>query len=978
MQKQANIFYRNRFILISFGVSFGIWLIIFLITQIGIGANTILRMDLYHQYCPLFAELYDKIVSGDFSLYSFESGLGSSFWGNYFNYLSSPLAFLVVLFGHAHVPEAIAAMIMLKGALSSATFAFYIKKSQHRHSTSVVGFSVLYSFCGYMLAYYWNVMWLDAMVILPVVLLGIERIIDNGKIWIYTGALALTMFSNYYMSYMVCIFSVMYYIYYYASKYPFNSSLFIGDKEKLGFLKKIKYSRLFKSMLRFGGASLLAGGLMAVFLIPTFTILQACSATSNSFPSEMKTYFNFFDFFANHLASLETTIRSSGDDVLPNVYCGMATIILAPLYFFTKSISKKEKAHTLVLLAIFYISFNSNYLNFIWHGMHFPNDLPYRFSFMYSFILCLIAYKTFIRLGEFNSRQIGLAGAAVVALIIIITKIQSKNVEDRTIYISLIFAVIYVLVLTLFQSKKYEQSGVSLILCVFMCCEVIIADSQAIKNSVTKESYESDYSSFREIKTTLDTIEGGDTSYRMELSYLRTRMDGCWFGYNSASVFSSMAYENAAKLENRLGEMSNGINSYTYNPQTPVFNMMHSLKYIVNNTTPDIFTKKYYTSVASSGKYTAYKNKYYLPIAYCVDSDILDWDTQFDISQHYVNPFYVQGLYFDLASGAGDPFERIDFDYIGYTNVNSFAEQINAGSYNYTKTTSDNEGSVTFYLTTKNTGNVYVFYNIDGSSNENVTFNIGETTISRPCTQDQIVDLGRYKSGQSITINIPFEANSGGLRLYAYTMNDDIFQKGYDKLSKSTLNITSFKNTRIQGTVSNKESSVLYTSIPYDEGWSVYVDGKKVTGENYLEIGGALLGIKLEKGNHEIDFRYTVKHLSAGAFISVVSLAVLLLIILLSLRSKKRKRFAFDPINVNYTESDVILYRSMTVKEEAKLPPKPEKKKDFGCEIIYPPKQEFKKEIITPPSRDENTDPQYTGYYPETENITNGDKYGNN
>ena len=361
-----------------------------------------------------------------------------------------------------------------------------------------------------------------------------------------------------------------------------------------------------------------------------------------------------------------------------------------------------------------------------------------------------------------------------------------------------------------------------------------------------------------------------------------------------------------------------------------------------------------------------------------MDNDILDWDTQFDISQHYVNPFFVQGLYFDLASGAGDPFERIDFDYIGYTNVNSFAEQINAGSYNYTKTTSDTDGSVTFYLTTKTDGNVYVFYNVDGASNENVTFNFSETTISRPCSQDQIVDLGRHKKGESITINIPFEQNSGGLRLYAYTMNDGIFRKGFDKLSKNTLNITSFKNTEIKGTVSNKESSVLYTSIPYDEGWSVYVDRKKVTGENYLEIGGALLGIRLEKGNHQVEFRYTVKNLSAGAFISAVSLAVLLLIILLSLHRKKKKNYAFDPVNVHYTESDVIAYKAPTVKEEAKQPSETEVKKEFGCEIIYPPKAEFKKEIITPPSRNENTNPPYSGYYPETENNKNGDEYGNN
>ena len=102
-------------------------------------------------------------------------------------------------------------MILIKASLSASTFTYYIKKSQNNQSFIPVCFGILYAFCGYMLAYYWNVMWLDAMVLLPVVLLGIERIINHGKPATYITGLALTMFSNYYMSYMLCIFSVIYF-----------------------------------------------------------------------------------------------------------------------------------------------------------------------------------------------------------------------------------------------------------------------------------------------------------------------------------------------------------------------------------------------------------------------------------------------------------------------------------------------------------------------------------------------------------------------------------------------------------------------------------------------------------------------------------------------------------------------------------------------------------------------------------------------
>ena len=136
-------------------------------------------MDLYHQYGPLFAELYERVMNGASLTYSWVSGLGSCFLGNYFNYLSSPIGAIVLFFGHNNVPEAIAAMILIKAALSASTFTYYIKRSLKNQSFVTVSFGVMYAFCAYMLAYYWNVMWIDAMVLLPIILLGIERIINH-------------------------------------------------------------------------------------------------------------------------------------------------------------------------------------------------------------------------------------------------------------------------------------------------------------------------------------------------------------------------------------------------------------------------------------------------------------------------------------------------------------------------------------------------------------------------------------------------------------------------------------------------------------------------------------------------------------------------------------------------------------------------------------------------------------------------------
>lgn len=952
--KNNNLLYKNRFIVISFFATAATMLIVYLITQVfPFGDNTVLRMDLYHQYGPLFAELYDKIFSGGKLTYSWASGLGSCFLGNYFNYLSSPIGAIIVFFGHEHIPEAIGAMVLIKAALSASTFAYYLKKSQRTHSCVSVAFSMLYAFCAYMLAYYWNVMWLDAMVLLPLILFGIEKVINNGDFWLYTIALALSMFSNYYMSYMLCVFSVVYFFYYYVSNYE-RGAVLDESYIKKGKFSKYKNSRFYRSCLVFAKGSLLAGGIMAFALIPTYCVLQSCSATSGTFPSEFKSYFNFFDFFANHLASLTTTIRSSGDDVLPNVYCGMLTVLLAPLYFFTKSISKKKKVTTLALLSFFYISFNLNSMNYFWHGLHFPNDLPYRFSFMYSFILLIMAFEVFKRLHEFTTRQIGAIGAGIVAFIFIIDKVGSKNFDDSTAYISLIFTVVYVILLTLFKDKRYEIASLAVLLSVCVCSEIIIADTASFPNNITRQSYESDYEDFTIIKEHIDTVEQNDY-YRMELTDLRTRMDPSWFGYNGVSVFSSMAYEKVADLEDRLGLMSNTINSYTYNPQTPVYNMMHSIKYLVNNETPCVLSDEYYEHMTDVNKYSAYQFKYNLPIAYVVDSDILDWNYQKDTSRDDVNPFLTQQDFFEKATGGvKNVFERVNISYVNYNNLEPFYNDLNGNYFNYKKVDTDAQASAVFSVTTQKEGNLYIYFKVSGASEESITVNSSVGTITHNAGQDCVLDLGRYNSGETISITVPFEKESGTLRFYVYTVNDEVLEKGYKVLSDGAIEISEFEDDYISGKFTAKEDSVLYTSIPYDTGWGVTIDGKAVSEDEIVEIGGALMGIKVKKGNHVISLKYEPNGLKAGTIISVACILIFLLLAILQMKKKKlvfKNLPEFNSFDNSYYEN--VFYLEEKAKQ-ATLKQKNEKTpREYGTvtkEIITPKKQksDIHKEIIAP------------------------------
>ncbi len=950
---------ENQYILLAFATTALTMLAVFLCNSIvPFGDKTVLRMDLYHQYGPLFAELYDVVKGEGNFIYSWKSGLGSCFLGNYFNYLSSPIGAIIMFFGHKNIPEAIGAMVLIKAALSSSAFAYYIKRSFKNQSIVTVSFGVLYAFCGYMLAYYWNVMWLDAMILLPIVLLGIERIIDHGKPVTYIVSLSLTMFSNYYMSYMICIFSVLYFFYFHIIRKGNGDRLSADFAEKKGFLNRLKNSRFFRSGVIFAFASIAAAGIMAFALLPVANILTSSSATSGTFPKDAQTYFKFFDFMANHLANLTTTIRSSGTDVLPNVYCGVLTVILAPLYFFTKSISKKEKIATIILLAVLYFSFNINILNYIWHGFHYPNDLPYRQSFIYSFILLIMAYKTFLRLGEFTSRQIGAVGVALLGFIIFVEKLTSKNVGTGTIIYSVAFIILYVLVLTIFKDKRYDKSLLVLILLLCSCTEAVLCDTVPLNISVDKTPYVSDYDDFNEIKENLDIIEDGDF-YRMELTNLRTRMDPSWYNYNGVSVFSSMANQNVSSLQKNLGMMSNAINSYTYNPQTPVYNMMHSLKYIVNNDSYNALNSPYYTASIQNEKFQVYKNNYYLPIGYCVNSATEFWASEVYINEWKSldsgNPFKLQEDYISLATGVDGIFEKLEIASANYSNITPFPD-LTQNVFSFNKTTADAAANVVFYIQTKKAGNVYVYFETTGHNGANVTVSSSLGTTTQSTSQNCILDLGYFNPGETMSVTVPFEANSGTLKFYAYEINDEKLNESYNILKNNQLIVEAFDDTYIEGKFTAKEDCLFYTSIPYDDGWKIFIDGEEVSKDDIVALGDSYLCVRVLKGNHTISFSYEAPGLVSGIGISIITLLTIL-IIFLRKRSKAKRNIpsklpSFSPVNDYFTET--VIYpqperKLVTVSAETtnnaaeSIYPMPRK------EIFYPTANSVKKQTIEPP-----------------------------
>lgn len=858
-------FFANRFVVFSMCLALiGILFVFIIFKLFPFGDTTVLRMDLYHQYGPLFVEFYDRVTHFKSFLYSWESGGGSSFLGNYFNYLSSPLSFLIFLFDRNQIGYVITTLVIVKSVLSAGTFTYFLKKSFGAHSYASACFGVFYAFSGYFLAYYWNIMWIDGMIWLPLVALGIEKIINCGKCRTYILSLSILLFSSYYIGYMTCIFSVLYFFVYFIANKEFSDKIEIySGKQKP--LKAFFNNRFVRSVVKFGLSSLFVGMLCACFLIPVYFILQSCSATSDSFPSSVEQNFNLIDMLSSHLMGLETTIRSSGDDVLPNIYCGILPALLLPLYLINNKIGLKEKAAYVVMLLFLIISFDCSVLDFLWHAMHMPNDLPFRYSFIYVFILLTMSFKGLMNFKGVQYRDIMITGIAFIFLVLYFQKNPTNKISGFTIYSSLIFIMVWTLVLLVIKKENFSKFVIGVTIACMTFCEVIVGDSKSYLFTQDQAPYVEKMDTMDEAVSYIKDKDDG--FYRTELTYLNTRMDPCIYNYNGMSAFSSMAYENYSQTQYSLGMFGNRINSYTYNTQTPVYNMMYGIKYLIKDSSSLDLSSKYYKKIYTTkdkNQTPVYENKYSLPIAFVASKSIENWDSSEG------NPFDVQEDLIDKATGVSNVFVPVE-----YTQTETYGadcEEITQnGTYLVDSIEENTGGSVDISFKSVKDENVYIY--VDSSEIENINYywNGDVNTTYQSITEPYILDLGYHNSGDEIKAILDLNgvtSGSASFSIYAYNVDDTVLDSAYEMLSLGQMDMTKHSDTKIEGNVTAGYDGYLYTSIPYDEGWSVYIDGHKV---KTFEIGDSQLCTTIKQGEHEIKMVYSPKGLLYGLPISAAA-----------------------------------------------------------------------------------------------------------
>ena len=197
---------------------------------IPFGDNAIMVKDAWHQYYPFLREFQTLLKEGNLPLYSFNTGGGSDFLGVVGNYVASPLYWLSVFLPDSHrwLIGFLGFTVVLRIGFAGGFMALFLRKLFNRNDLSLVYFSLSYAFCGFILGYYWNVMWLDSVALMPVVVWGAYSVLKEGRFKLYIIALALSVICSFYIGFFICIFVLLFYL---SVLYDEGFKAFVDGKE---------------------------------------------------------------------------------------------------------------------------------------------------------------------------------------------------------------------------------------------------------------------------------------------------------------------------------------------------------------------------------------------------------------------------------------------------------------------------------------------------------------------------------------------------------------------------------------------------------------------------------------------------------------------------------------------------------------------------------------------------------------------------
>ena len=856
------------------------------------GNNQMLVVDLWHQYYPFFRVVSEKLRTGGSFLYSWQNGMGTNFLSLISYYEASPLNLLSIFCSNSATRDALTYILIAKIGFAGAFFSCFLRYTYKRKDFSIVVFSTMFALCSYMLGYYWNVMWFDTIALFPLVMTGIVALCREKKWMLYTLSLAFSLISNYYIGYFTCVFTL----------FVFFAIAVIECKGIKDFF--IKLWLIIRS-------SVIGIALGAFILIPAYEGLKLTYSINNQFPQTLKWYEKWYDILAN-LISYSEPAKKEG---LPNFACGMLAVVLFGVFLFSAGIKIREKISISSLLVLIFVSCNLNVLNFIWHGFHATNQIPYRFAFIFCFLLVAAAYRAY----DVMTAK-GIKIYQLVLLVLAPAFIFGLNVWksmktdagfsfDGAFRASVFITGAYLLVFIAGKIFPFKNNSVRLNVINAALAASVIAELTSNTIIGVKTVGASSYTSYpylnKNVQALLGVMREDDYSpfSRVEMTSTYTLNDGATYGYNGVSQFSSMANVSVTKYFRKLGlYASEAGNRYYYRNSTPMVNDLLGINYIISKSGALNNSAMSLMEIAEADNSHLYRSKYPMSIGFMMNSNILKLELA-----AADNPFEFQNDIVTLATGTKQGiFTRQPIR--DYTFNNAEGQKTDFGTFSFDVTDQKEKASATL-----------IYDGVEGAYLYGYAKNGPAETIDVKC-DGQIADsgisaddypivfpMGNGQEGSTFEATLNFEEDraAGAFTVQVYALNEEAFNKAYSELADEQLELTEFSDTKIKGIINVKRRGILYLSIPYERGWSIYVDGKKVS---TTKIFDAMLGAEIGPGEHEIELKYFPDGLGKGIIISIsATFLFILLVVAGNARKKHRKATPTSIIqNVSNNETEDV------------------------------------------------------------------------
>ena len=853
----------------SYGLAFALPVVSMLIVMLiggyePFGDLSMLYSDMYHQYYPFWVEFRDALRSGDSMLYTWSVGLGMDYLSLISYYLASPLNLLGILVPADLTLEFYSLLMPMKLGLASLFFAIFLSRIFQREDYSISFFGAFYGLCGWALAYQWNVMWLDTFALLPLLALGTIRLLRDKKCVLYTVTLFLSVFANYYIGLFSCIFVLLVFICYEICRW-----------------KGVK--RFFSDLFRIAWFSILGIGMTAILTIPAFMGLQNTQSGINAFPEGFRlniasenTLMGLLDAMRQVAGNTMGGTEPSFKEGLPNLYCGVGTVLLAFLFCIGSSAKLREKICSVCLLLFFMLSFIIRQLDYVWHGFHFTNMIPYRFSFLFSFVLLYMAYRAYLERKQFERWQIISGGLLCLGLIL------CSNNRTDWIYLcyNIGFLVLYGGIFfafcpkprkeepeseqdapapTPYEKPKHNHSAMAAYALVFV---VVLELGMNVLNFGLRfpATAVSNYPmGTKDTKAALEYMrdqESGNLFYRTETTHSQTLNDGALNDYNGISTFTSSANVKVTKFMQALGYgAKNTYNRYCYEESSPVSDLFLAIKYRLERN-GNVIDNQFYPIAFSSGNVYLLENNAYLPLGFLAEPELAD------LPFEHQNDFGFQNCLFRAATGLQEdvwtmiPDVRITGEDLTITSQQGYTCSYSDGK--------DGSG-VIYTFTADRNGFVCLDFDVSDRNSFSVERN-GVTLYSETLSLPQQIAACDVSAGDVITVRLSCKSGeSGTMTVEGAILDAGVFRSGQRLLNESVLELTSFRNTLVEGTIHCNRDGLLYTSIPQDGNWKVYVDGHLV---EHTLVGDVMTGVMLQKGTHDIRFQYHNEAFSIGWKIS--------------------------------------------------------------------------------------------------------------